>query len=192
MVSEQESNKLKKNAQTKPEEDEQITRWIEGCSDRALPPTNKKIVEMANRIVASRGGRPVGKNWIYKFKARQRTRLQSCWGSSYSTQRANALNPTTLAGHFDVVEEIYEDHNIKDHNRYVADETCLQKSQNGAVRVVGRRGVKRQHVKQNSDRVLTTVMATMCADGTAIPPFVIFKGDQFQVAWGEQNPGGAL
>ena len=84
------------------------------------------------------------------------------------------------------------DHNIKDHNRYVADETALQKSQNGAVRVVGRRGVKRQYVKQNSDRVLTTVLATICANGTAIPPFVIFKGAQFQVAWGEQKSWGSV
>lgn len=177
---------------TRPEEDEELALWIEGLSDRALPPTNAKIIAMANRIVASRGGHPVGKNWIYKFKGRQAARLATSWGSSYSTQKASALNPTNLKEHFAVVSSVYESFDVKDHNRFVADETGLQKSQNGAVRVVGRRGVKRQHVQQNSDRVLTSVMGTICADGTSLPPFVIFKGERFQASWGANNRGGAL
>jgi len=34
----------------------------------------------------------------------------------------------------------------------------------------------------------TTVIVTICTDGTSLPPTVIFKGAAYQVSWGEDNP----
>ncbi|KAH9912447.1 uncharacterized protein B0H18DRAFT_1157329, partial [Fomitopsis serialis] len=48
--------------------EEEIVRWIEGCSDRARPPTNRKINNVANQFLAAQPrppGQPpamVGKN----------------------------------------------------------------------------------------------------------------------------------
>jgi hypothetical protein len=33
-----------------------------------------------------------------------------------------------------------------------------------------------------------TIIVTICADGTSTPPAVIFKGNAYQVKWGENNP----
>jgi hypothetical protein len=32
------------------------------------------------------------------------------------------------------------------------------------------------------------VLVTICGDGTAIPPAIIYKGDGFQVNWVQDNP----
>lgn len=37
-----------------------------------------------------------------------------------------------------------------------------------------------------------TVIATICGDGTALAPAVIFKGKGYQVQWAENNPLNAL
>ncbi|KAH9165070.1 hypothetical protein EDB89DRAFT_1858704, partial [Lactarius sanguifluus] len=33
-----------------------------------------------------------------------------------------------------------------------------------------------------------TVLPTICADGTTLPPTVIYKGESFQVKWLQNNP----
>ena len=33
-----------------------------------------------------------------------------------------------------------------------------------------------------------TVIVTICADGTSLPPAVLFKGQAFQVKWAQDNP----
>ena len=53
--------------------------------------------------------------------------------------------------------------------------------------VVGGHGKKVQHQIRGVDRENTTVICTICADGTSIPPMVIFKGTTFRVKWLEQN-----
>ena len=53
--------------------------------------------------------------------------------------------------------------------------------------MVARKGKKVQHQIREVDRENTTVICTICADGTSIPPLVIFKGTAFRVKWLEQN-----
>ena len=55
--------------------------------------------------------------------------------------------------------------------------------------VMGGSGKKQQIKQQESDsRETITAVVTICADGTSIPPLVIFKGKAFSVKWGENNP----
>ena len=45
------------------------------------------------------------------------------------------------------------------------------------------------HCQQESDsRETITAVVTICADGSSIPPLVIFKGKAFSVKWGDNNP----
>ena len=91
-----------------------------------------------------------------------------------------------------MVIKVYNEHNIKDRNKWAADETGFLGSKGGRERLVGRRGAKTQHTRENAARETTTVMATICADGDRLPPFVIFKGERFRLEWGANNPGNAL
>jgi hypothetical protein len=45
-----------------------------------------------------------------------------------------------------------------------------------------------QYQQRAGTRENTMVIVTIGADGTSIPPTVIFKGAAYQVSWGDNNP----
>lgn len=71
---------------------------------------------------------------------------------------------------------------------YASDESGFTEATAVRQKVIGSRKNKIQHKTGGADRENTTVMVTICADGTAIPPLVIFKGKAFGVNWNENNP----
>ncbi|EEB97411.1 hypothetical protein MPER_03274, partial [Moniliophthora perniciosa FA553] len=64
---------------------------------------------------------------------------------------------------------------------YGADESGFTENDSTKVRVIGSRGKRFQHKQGGAGRENTTVIVTICADGTAIRPTVIFKGTHFQL-----------
>jgi len=44
---------------------------------------------------------------------------------------------------------------------------------------------------ENGNRELVTIIETVCADGTTIPPSVIFQGKKRNLEWGRNNPANA-
>ena len=44
---------------------------------------------------------------------------------------------------------------------------------------------------EDGNRELVTVIETVCADGNALPPSVIFKGARINSEWARTNPAGA-
>ena len=67
------------------------------------------------------------------------------------------------------------------------DKSGFQPSHGGVEHVVGHRGAKGQHKVGSANRENVTVLATICADGTALEPTIIFKGQQFQSSWMKNN-----
>jgi hypothetical protein len=55
-------------------------------------------------------------------------------------------------------------------------------------RVIGPAGAKMQHQQRSGNRENITVLPTICADGTLVPPTVIYKGEAFQMKWLQENP----
>ncbi|KIJ46240.1 hypothetical protein M422DRAFT_59634 [Sphaerobolus stellatus SS14] len=54
-------------------------------------------------------------------------------------------------------------------------------------RVYGGRGVKHQYRQGNANHENTTVLITICADGTSTRPVVIFKGENVMNSWFKNN-----
>ncbi|EIW58642.1 DDE-domain-containing protein, partial [Trametes versicolor FP-101664 SS1] len=71
---------------------------------------------------------------------------------------------------------------------YGMDETGLQQGVGGTERVIGPSGRKFQYQQESGDRENITVLVTICADGSSIPPAVIYKGEAYQAAWKQDNP----
>ena len=67
------------------------------------------------------------------------------------------------------------------------DESGFPPSHGGVERVVGRRGAKAQHKIGSANRENVTALVTICADGTALKPTIIFKGQRFQANWMKNN-----
>jgi hypothetical protein len=77
---------------------------------------------------------------------------------------------------------------ILEENIYGTDESGFFPEGGVRVRVIGARGKKTQHQQSDGGRENTTVIVTICADGSSIKPVVIYKGKHFQVKWDQDNP----
>ena len=62
----------------------------------------------------------------------------------------------------------------------------------GFEHVIGAKGKKGQYQQQKGTCKKITIIATICANGTALPPAVIFKGKGYLVKWHQDNPAKAL
>ncbi|KZP28033.1 CENP-B protein, partial [Athelia psychrophila] len=75
---------------------------------------------------------------------------------------------------------------------YGVDETGIQPGGGTRERVIGTKGKKVQHQQRDGNRENITVIVSICADGTSLPPAVIFKGLAFQLKWEQDNPLNAV
>ena len=71
---------------------------------------------------------------------------------------------------------------------YAIDETGFMPVKAITQKVIGRAGNKSQGQKESGNRELITVLPTICADGTALPPLVIHAGHAYSVSWKQNNP----
>jgi hypothetical protein len=131
------------------------------------------------------------------------------WSHPLDNKRGRAVNPTTNAAWFDLLEDVLAgryDHEfggatgegddtgyepIRPENIYGTDESGFMASSATRERVIGGVGKRTQHQQADGGRENTTVIVTICADGTCLKPAVIFKGKAFNVKWDQENPTNA-
>lgn len=164
-------------------------------AERGFPFTHRKIEEYADELIRQMQGpdaQGVGEQWVFRFLARHHDRLQMHWSKPLDTQRAKSLNPEAVKAWFDLVEETIVKEGIRPEDIYGMDESGFPPSNQGTQRVVGARGTKTQHKQGTANRENVTAVVTICADGSKdVEPMIIFKGQHFMAAWGENNVAGA-
>ena len=160
-----------------------LVEFALGCSDHGLLVTHSQLANYANSLLEARigsGYAPVGKNWTDRFIERHHDK-------PLDSKHARAMNPDVVKHWFDLVKEHISDKDIKPHNIYGMDESGFPPSDQGRQRVIGHCGNRVQHKQGGADRKNVTALVTICADGTALEPTIIFKGMNFMKKWGENN-----
>lgn len=176
-----------------PEEERILVDFILNSADRGNPPVTKAIRILANSIIHARNGtidpaKEVGEDWVHYFLRRHVDELQTHWSRPLDTQRARALNPDVTRHWFEeIVKKRIIDTGTRPQDMYGMDESGFPPSDQGTQRVVGRRGTKTQHKQGTANRENVTVLVTVCADGTMVKPCIIFKGQNIQGGWGNDN-----
>lgn len=173
-----------------PTEERVLVDFAKESADRGFPLHHSALEIYANAILHVKHGdeyEPLGGQWIYRFLDRHREELQTHWSRPLDTQRARSLNPEAVAAWFDLVEKWIVGMEIRREDIYGMDESGFPPSNQGRQRVIGGRGVKTQHKQGGANRENVTVVVTICADGTALDPLIIFKGQNLQAAWGQDN-----
>ena len=74
-------------------EERVVVQYILDLDSRGFPPLIEDVREMANRILASRSTRRVGKQWPYRFIQR-REELRMRFSRAYDFQRALCEDPS--------------------------------------------------------------------------------------------------
>jgi len=142
-----------------------------------------RIEEHANEICRGCYGEDfgsVGQNWVYRFVEKHKKHLKPCWARPLDEQRAQAANPATNADYFAKLGEVLNGkegkEKIREEDIYGVDETGVQQGLGVKEWVYGDPTRTFQHQKRSGGRENITVIATICADGTAtVPPAVIYK-----------------
>ena len=172
------------------EQEEELVSYVIEVADRGFPLTHKRLRECADKILRTTDPSfpGVGVNWTDRFLERHRNQLHTYWSRSLESARGKAVNPALAKEFYDILEAEFEKHGFEEENIYRADESGLMSGVAQKERVFGRVGKNTQHQKREVNRENTTIIVTICADGSTLPPVTIFKGKHFQLKWQQNNP----
>ncbi|KAF8805870.1 hypothetical protein BYT27DRAFT_7212612 [Phlegmacium glaucopus] len=139
----------------------------------------------------------VGKQWTYQFVEKHSDRLHVYTTCPLDTLRGWAVNEATNVHWLDLVEDIQlqgdDGQLIAPECTWAMDEAGFQANGGeGWGKVIGAKGKKIQYQQQAGSRETMMVLLTIGANGTALPPRVIFTGKGYLVKWKQDNPVKAL
>ena len=173
------------------EEEEMVLQFSEETAARGFPLSHRQLHEHVNQILRARlGGSFVGVSdaWTDRFITRHSNRIQTIWSSSLEGACARSANPTNNKEWFELLKIL---ENVDEDCIWAADETGIQTAAAVKEHVIRSQGKTTQHQRREGTRENITVIVTICADSTSIPPAVIFKGQAFLAKWEQENPLGA-
>ena len=114
--------------------------------------------------------------------------LKTWWTQSLEQCRANNVNRPTVYKFFDILEELVKEFNIPIENIYNMDEKGVQLGVGKCIAAIVDRSQKNVYNLENGNCELVTIIETVCADGFALQPTVIFKGKWVNLSWTKSNP----
>ena len=154
---------------------------------RGFAPRLCEVADIADKVLAVRGGTPVGKNWAERFVSRTEE-LKMAFNRAKDRQRILQEDPEVLNAWFKLVQETKHNYGVQDCDTHNFDETGFQMGVIGSMKVVtGSERRTRPNLVQPGDREWVTVIQSICAAGYAIPPFIIYKGRVHISAWYEET-----
>jgi transposase-like protein len=183
----QRSQEAKNNTQLalNPQQEAELVRYIEDFTKRALPPTRDMIRNFASHFNPD----GVSDTWVDRFISRNGNHLICKWTSGIDSQRHNANSRAKYKLYFDHLHSKMLRYEIQPHNTYNMNEKGFMIGvTTRPKRVFSRRQWERKEVRaalQDGSREWVTLLATVCADGTALPPGIIYQSDNstLQAPW---------
>jgi hypothetical protein len=166
---------------------------------QGLPYTRRKLHHFGNHLRTEIGLEPnLGKNWVDRWTA-VTPELAAYRPKGHESQRAQAANRTNLNDWLTLLGDVmmarrpfkeYPDLKPIDMDCvYGANESGFQAcGAHSGEKVYGASKQKLQYQQRGGSRETITVLSTICGDGTALLPSVIFKGEYFQSKWRGKNP----
>lgn len=176
-----------------PEETENVLRLVEELGERGFPPDHRTIKEFVDAILQVKLGDQfpnggVGKKWTHRFLEKHSDRVQGYYSTGLESKRGRAVNLNTHEAWFKVLGDTLKKYNVDPDCIYGCDETGFMPGRGTRTRVFGKAGKKVQHKQESGKREMNTALVTICADGSTIPPLIIFKSKAYLMQWLQDNP----
>jgi hypothetical protein len=166
-----------------PIEERTLLRYVLEQDARGFPLQPSSVEYMANLLIKSHGGKPVGKHWARRFVDAQPT-LKTKFNCPYDYQRALQEDPEVISKWFALLHNMMAKYGIQEEDLYNFDETGFMMGMITASMVVthaDRRG-KAKSV-QPGNREWATVIECINSKGWCLPPFVIVQGQYHLANW---------
>jgi DDE superfamily endonuclease/Tc5 transposase DNA-binding domain len=165
----------------------QVIDWIRDLETWGFPIRVDMLQQMVNSIADfPPGQRGVGKNWATRFI--KRNDLVTTFSRRLDSQRAFNSDPEIVKDWFAFYRTVFQRYKIVHRNMYNFDEKGILFGVAARARVIltskdlRTKGL-RKTVQQPGSRESVTIIETICADGSNLPPFIIWKGKQHQSNW---------
>jgi hypothetical protein len=168
-------------------EEQTVVRYILDLEARGFAPRLCEVADIADQLLAARGGIPIGKNWAQRFVARTEE-LKMAFSRAKDRQRVLQEDPEVISSWFKLVQDTTSQYGVHPDDIHNFDETGFQMGVIGSMKVVtGSERRTRPNLIQPGDREWVTIIQGICAAGYAIPPFIIYKGRVHISAWYEEQ-----
>lgn len=163
------------------------------CADWGFPLSLMDVRMMAKYYLDGRGktvnifkNNIPGVDWTYSLLERHKDSYGQRIATNIKRARAT-VSRVTLAEFYDNLENTLKD--LPSSNIFNYDESNLSDDP-GKMRGVYRRGVKYPEKVMNHSKSCTTIMICGSADGTLLPPYVIYKSVHLYDSWKDNGPRG--
>jgi hypothetical protein len=116
-------------------EEQTIVRYILDLDSRGFAPRLCEVEDIADKLLAVRGGEPVGKHWAERFVTRS-TELKMAFNRAKDRQRILQEDPEIIGAWFKLVEETKANYGVHDDDVHNFDESGFQMGVIGTMKVV--------------------------------------------------------
>lgn len=174
-------------------EEKAIIAGILKCADWGYPLNLTEIrlfvksyLEKQGRIVSKFSNNTPGEDWARSFLSRNNDQCGQRLATNISAARAS-ISPETVKSYFENLQESIK--GIPPTNIYNYDEGNITDDP-GKKLAIYRRGVKYPEKICNHAKSSTSLMMCGSADGTLLPPYIIYKAANVWTTWKENGPKG--
>jgi len=175
-------------------EEMELVHWITKLTQRGYAPRHRTIRELAEiiRNERTRGINdddiqlvnydPIGKDWVVRFLSRHPV-LESARRKCIEAARIKDVSVERLVKWFEDLRRVIEEHNIEPKNIYNMDESGFAIGDVEASQRIINVTIRQRFQAKPGRQEWVTAIECICADGSFLPPFVIFKGENLSQQW---------
>jgi hypothetical protein len=174
------------------QQEQELIQYIKTLTERHTPPTREMIQNFASTIAKE----AVSESWVTRFINRHSIHLISQWTTGMDSNRHKADSEEKYRLYFSLLHCKIDQYHIEPRHTYNIDEKgfligILSRSK----RVFSRRMWEKKEVRaslQDGNRAWITLLACICADGSALPPSLIYDAANkgIQSSWVEEIRAG--
>jgi len=155
-----------------------VINFIIEMADHGFPLGHCQLKEHVDILCHSHLGdalpeKGIGINLTYKFAMKNHDHLKLSDSCPLEDKHGCTINPHTNKAWFDLLEETIHKYDIQLEDTYGTDEVSIQSHGTEHKCIFGTRYQGMQYQQHGGTCKNTTVLVTICADGTLLPPLVI-------------------
>jgi hypothetical protein len=152
----------------------ELVRYIEGLTERALPPTREMIRNFSSEVARQQ----LSESWVTRFINRHGIHLISKWTTAMDRSRHLADSESKYRLYFELLHQKITEYHLEARDIYNMDEKGFLIGLIGrSKRIFSRRMWEKKEVRaslQDGSREFLTVLACCCADRSSLPPSLIY------------------
>ena len=164
-----------------PQQEAELVKWIKQETQGHQPPSRFSVKDKASILA----GREVGRNWVYKFYHRHTDDLVFKTSTPMDRNRHKADSYHKYDCYFNYLGKKLDEYDVAPGNTYNMDEKGFALGQmNRSKRFFSKELWDRKQVRaplQDGSREWITILACICADGTALLPGLIYQSEASMV-----------